>query len=65
MSRELRDFLKSRTRQRVKHPTEERLVRVEQVTRPGWSFLDGPIRVTLNYEDMTPEQMARVLSSPQ
>lgn len=65
MSRELRDFLKSRTRQRVKHPTEERLVRVEQVTRPGWSFLDGGKRVPLNYEDMTPEQKDRVLSSPQ
>lgn len=65
MSRELRDFLKSRTRQRVKHPTEERLVRVEQVTRPGWSFLDDGKRVTLNYEDMTPEQKDRVLSSPQ
>lgn len=65
MSRELRDFLKSRTRQRVKHPTEERLVRVEQVTRPGWSFLDDGKRVTLNYEDMTPDQKDRVLSSPQ
>ncbi len=65
MSRELRDFLKTRTRQRVKHPTEERLVRVEQVTRPGWSFLDDGKRVTLNYEDMTPDQKDRVLSSPQ
>jgi hypothetical protein len=65
MSRELRDFLKARTRQRVKHPTEERLVRVEQVTRPGWSFLDDGKRVTLNYEDMTPDQKDRVLSSPQ
>lgn len=64
MSRELRDFLKSRTRQRVKHPTEDRMVRVEQVTRVGWDYLDGGKRITLNYEDMTPEQMARVISSP-
>ena len=65
MSRELRSFLRARTRQRVNHPTEERLVRVEQVTRPGWSFLDDGKRVTLNYDDMTPEQMDTVLSSPQ
>jgi len=65
MSRELRSFLRARTRQRVNHPTEERLVRVEQVTRPGWSFLDDGKRVTLNYEDMTPDQKDRVLSSPQ
>jgi len=64
MSRELRSFLRARTRQRVNHPTEERLVRVEQVTRPGWSFLDDGKRVTLNYDDMTPEQMDTVLSSP-
>lgn len=65
MSRELRDFLKARTRAKVNHPTDDRLVRVEQVTRLSWSFLDAGKRVTLNYEDMTPEQMDRVLSSPQ
>lgn len=64
MSRDLRDFLKTRTREKVNHPTDDRLVRVEHVARAGWSFLDNGKRVTLNYEDMTPGQMARVLSSP-
>jgi hypothetical protein len=65
MSRELRSFLRARTRQRVKHPTEDRMVRVEQVTRVGWDCLDGGKRITLNYEDMTPEQKDRVLSTKQ
>lgn len=61
MTHELAAFLRRNLRNEVPHPTEDRKVRVEKVTRFHWTYKDGKNHVRVAFESMTPETIDRIL----